>query len=280
MACSRVLFTEVPPTTVVSFLGCDARSINWSICVKGYVALAILRKRDMIRRLSGVLTTGFCFILRKFCVERGPNLINLNMKIVLESFTEVELVRDIIVTPDTVFQPLLSFAATTFTESTLISNTFSFVNLLHVFCILGITSNSFADVVGQVTSVYGMADIVVHGENENQFNFEIMDKRGSAAFWALDSYSRVRNKDDVVVELLWVEMKRLSDGDILFSSHCDLSKAHFNYHHRAVIDFRSKLNHAVASQEDDSSDSTTSKQDRYEASFPGRRSFHFFKGSS
>ncbi|KAI9118805.1 hypothetical protein K1719_010250 [Acacia pycnantha] len=103
----------------------------------------------------------------------------------------------------------------------------------------------------KVTSFYGMADIVVHGENKNQFNFEIMDEsgnvfyccfRGSAAFWALDSYSRVLDKY----------------GDILFSSHCDLSKAHFNYHYPAVIDFRSKLNRAVASQEDDSSDSTTS----------------------
>ncbi|KAI9121428.1 hypothetical protein K1719_008461 [Acacia pycnantha] len=261
MACCRVLFTDVPPTTVVSFLGCDARSINWSICVKvighfwdippmtkhrhmtynavladaeGYLALAILRKRDMIRTLSGVLTTGFCFILTNFCVERGPNVINPDMKIVLENFTKVDIVRDIIVTPDTVFQPLLHFASTTFTTSTLIN------------------------VVGRVTSVYGMADIVVHGENEKQFNFEIMDERGSAAFWALDSYSQVRNKDDVVVALLWVEMKRLSDGDILFSSHCDLSKAHFNYHHRAVFDFRNKLNPAVASQQDDSSDITTS----------------------
>ncbi|KAI9112817.1 hypothetical protein K1719_016134 [Acacia pycnantha] len=260
----------MPPTRVVSLLQCDYRSNNWSTCVKvighfwdipsqrrhkhltynavitdaeGYVALAVVRRRDLIRRFAGVLTTGLCFILRKFSVERGKILINPDMTVVLDTFTQVELVGDIITTPGTMFQPLLPFAATTFTEPSLIN------------------------VIGLVTSVYGMADIVVDGETESQFNFEIMDEsgnafyccfRGSAAFWALDSYSRVGDKDDVVVALFWVKMTRLSDGDILFSSHCELSKARFNYNHPAIFAFRSSLDRAVADNVGPSPDSTTS----------------------
>ncbi|KAK4265214.1 hypothetical protein QN277_026297 [Acacia crassicarpa] len=91
---------------------------------EGYMALAVLRKTDMIRRLAGVLTRGFCFILRKFNVERGPNLINQDIKIVLDSCSEVQLLPDIIISPDIVFQPLLAFAEPTFSVSTLISTTF------------------------------------------------------------------------------------------------------------------------------------------------------------
>ncbi|KAK4267620.1 hypothetical protein QN277_024374 [Acacia crassicarpa] len=76
--------------------------------------------------------------------------------------------------------------------------------------------------------------------------------RGCPAFWALESYSQVEDKDDVVVALLWVNMKRLSDGDILFSSHCDLSRAHFNYNHPAVAEFRLKLAIATAREVGDS----------------------------
>ncbi|KAI9078626.1 hypothetical protein K1719_039375 [Acacia pycnantha] len=47
------------------------------------------------------------------------------------------------------------------------------------------------------------------------------------------------------------------DGDILFSSHCELSKARFNYNHPAVIAFHSSLDRAVADNVTLSPDSTT-----------------------
>ncbi|KAI9084099.1 hypothetical protein K1719_033955 [Acacia pycnantha] len=171
----------MPPTRVVSFLQCDSRSNNWSICIKVIGFFWDIPSTRMHRQITYnvVLTDAeviFCF---------------------LESYVECTVINKCPV----------------------------------------------CNVVGLVTRVYSMTDVVVNGETENQFNFEIMDERGSSAFWAWDSYSRVLDKDDVVVALLWVKMKRLSDGeDILFSSHCELSKAHFNYDHPAVIDFRLKLN--------------------------------------
>ena len=135
--------------------------------LQGYIALAVLRKRDVIRRLAGILIPDFYFILRKFNVERGPNLINQDMKIVLDTCTQLQLLPDIIITPDRVFQPLLPFADTTFTQSTLISTTFYLSPHSFLFSNPWITFKCIEDVVGLVTSVYPMAEIVVHNETEN-----------------------------------------------------------------------------------------------------------------
>ncbi|KAK4259856.1 hypothetical protein QN277_006146 [Acacia crassicarpa] len=222
-------------TTVTSLLQLDCTSNNWIICVKvvgnfwdipsmkkhrqitfnavladseGYIALAIMRRRDVIRRLCGVLVPGFCFLLKKFSVEEGANIINPDLKIVIEEFTQIEYVFGIIQTPETIFQPLLPIAATTICETTL------------------------KNVVGLVTCVYPLNDVKIDGETHYQLNFEIMDEsgnpfhccfRGTPAFWAAVSYSIIDDKDDIVVALLWVKMIRLSDGQILFQSHCDLS---------------------------------------------------------
>ncbi|KAI9116887.1 hypothetical protein K1719_011886 [Acacia pycnantha] len=114
------------------------------------------------------------------------------------------------------------------------------------------------DVVGLVTSVYPLTDVVIDGETIYQLTFEIMDERGTPAFWASVSYSKLIDKEDVVVALLWVNMRRLSDREIVFQSHCDMSQAMFNYNHPDVVDFRVGLNLLAKAEinEDDDSDET------------------------
>ncbi|KAK4266465.1 hypothetical protein QN277_027381 [Acacia crassicarpa] len=65
----------------------------------------------------------------------------------------------------------------------------------------------------------------------------------TVASWAAVSYTKVVNKDDVVVALFLVKMIRTNDGQIILLSHHDLSEAVFNYCHHSVVDFRTKLNH-------------------------------------
>ncbi|KAI9128876.1 hypothetical protein K1719_000359 [Acacia pycnantha] len=82
--------------------------------------------------------------------------------------------------------------------------------------------------------------------------------RGTPAFWAFVSYSKLLDKDDVVASLLWMNMRRLSDGEIVFQSHCDLSQAIFNYNHDAIVDFCLRLNLLAKAElnEDDDSNET------------------------
>ncbi|KAI9128736.1 hypothetical protein K1719_000219 [Acacia pycnantha] len=103
------------------------------------------------------------------------------------------------------------------------------------------------NVVGLVTNVSKLDDVIDEGEIIYQLNFQIMDEcgnsfhccfRGTPAFWANVSYSKVLNKEDVVVALLFVNMIRTRDGEIIFLSHCDLSEAIFNHNHPAIVNFR------------------------------------------
>ncbi|KAI9075900.1 hypothetical protein K1719_042180 [Acacia pycnantha] len=65
------------------------------------------------------------------------------------------------------------------------------------------------DVVGLVTTVYGVSDVQVNG--------------GTPAFWACINYSKVVVKDDVVVALICVKIERILGGETIFMSYCDLS---------------------------------------------------------
>ncbi|KAI9118993.1 hypothetical protein K1719_009668 [Acacia pycnantha] len=260
---------NIAPSRVTSFFQLDSSSTNWSICVKvigtfweippsrrhkqitfnvvladtqGYVALALIRRRDMIRRLGCVMLPGFCFIISRFTVQSSTNIINSDLKLVMEPFTKVEFVRQVIRTPDIIFQPLLALAATSLTQSTLIN------------------------VVGLVCAVYDLTDVVINSEIYYQFRLEIMDEsgnpfhvcfRGSPAFWAAVNYSRLLDKQDSIVALLFVKMIRLSEGDILFISHNDASVAIFNYDHPAVVEFRFNLNRIVAAEFPYANDSPT-----------------------
>ncbi|KAI9096829.1 hypothetical protein K1719_025812 [Acacia pycnantha] len=118
--------------------------------------------------------------------------------------------------------------------------------------------------IGLVTSVSKLTDKMDDGETIYQFTFELMDKWGSAAFSAWVSYSKVVNKDDVVVAIFYVKMIKTGDGQTIFLSHCDLSKVVFNYCHSSVVDFHFKLTRLSAAHltpENDFTASTSHLQD-------------------
>ncbi|KAI9090363.1 hypothetical protein K1719_028698 [Acacia pycnantha] len=88
---------------------------------KGYIVLAMVRRpADMIRKFCSVLVPGYTFGFRRFTIKVGPNIINPDLKIIMEPFTGLELLANVIKTPPILFQPLNVLAATTYHEPCLI----------------------------------------------------------------------------------------------------------------------------------------------------------------
>ena len=54
--------------------------------VQGYMIQAVVRRRDMFRRFCGVLVPGFTFMFRRFLIEVGTNIINVDMEIAMAHF--------------------------------------------------------------------------------------------------------------------------------------------------------------------------------------------------
>ncbi|KAI9084942.1 hypothetical protein K1719_033115 [Acacia pycnantha] len=136
-------FWDIPPTKMHKQM---MFNVILADC-QGFIALAVCRHRDVIRRLYGVLIPGFCFLITRFSVQPGPNIINYDLKLMIEPYTKVEFVRDVIRAPDKIFKPLRSLAS------------------------------SSIYVVGLVTSVSGLTDVVVDKEILYRLDFEIVDSR-------------------------------------------------------------------------------------------------------
>ncbi|KAK4258078.1 hypothetical protein QN277_001122 [Acacia crassicarpa] len=243
---------------VASFTEANSTRNDWSLCVKvvdsfwdmppskmhkqmtynviladsqGYIVLAVCRRRDICRRLCGVLVRGICFVISGFTVKPGHNIINNDLQIVIEPYTKVEFIRDIIIIAEKIFTPLRDLAESTTFDSSLIN------------------------VVGLVTSVTGLKDVLSDQELLYRFSLSIVDQWGSPfhcclfgtpAYWASVSYTMLEHKHDAIVALCWVKMKKMADGKITFVSHHDLSWAIFNYNSQAVVDFRNELKQACA----------------------------------
>ncbi|KAI9092231.1 hypothetical protein K1719_027731 [Acacia pycnantha] len=100
-------FWDIPPTKMHKQM---MFNVVLADC-QGFIALAVCHRRDVIRRLYGVLILGFCFLITRFSVQPGPNILNYDLKLMIEPYTKVEFVRDVIRAPDKIFKPLRSLAS-------------------------------------------------------------------------------------------------------------------------------------------------------------------------